>query len=187
MAVQTGRDVMLKFLQKKFVSREDIEDLIETEMEADRAVGVSEELVDIKRKEKDGGPCPLCGKEWKRTDAENRFAKFHYFEPACNCFPHCPYCHRSLHREWFVGGGNPEKCTSCGMIYPPSLDARKGPSSERGKRRKKFCESCGCSGGHLFFCPSLGERRMARYCPECQAVLPMHMKSCGLRAARREP
>tara|TARA_B100001123_G_C15342930_1_gene1035763 strand:+ start:1003 stop:1428 length:426 start_codon:yes stop_codon:yes gene_type:complete len=60
----------------------------------------------------DGGDCPKCGAEWELVQVDNKYARFHYFDPSCSCYPRCPRCDASLAAE-FEQYGFAMKC-GCG-------------------------------------------------------------------------
>lgn len=61
---------------------------------------INNEAADLMALAADGGGCPKCGVECDLIKVENEFADFHYFEPACTCYPHCPNCGESLAVEF---------------------------------------------------------------------------------------
>jgi hypothetical protein len=177
---------MVKWLGGGTVDREGIRAMLAHEIAEDTAAGLPEELITVKGLEADGGKC-FCGREWRKVEVKNKYADFFYFEPTCRCFPRCVFCGRSLHREWVVSGGQVKECTSCGMVYPPSLAL----PAVTGRERKRGRAAVGCPlclsppGYHLFSCPALPERVLRQYCPECRSRLPYHNRGCGI-AAREE-
>jgi len=66
-----------------------------------------------------GGKCPECGKPWKKVEVKNQCADFAYFTPDCKCYPHCPACGVSFHREWAMGIRDFTHCKSCGSTSTP--------------------------------------------------------------------
>lgn len=86
----------------------------------------------------DGGDCLLCKKPWGRFDVDNIFAKFFYYQPACNCYQVCtpgpPWygCGRRMYEEFHGDrvklrmrkNGKQEEvragfvCTHCGSWIP---------------------------------------------------------------------
>lgn len=105
------------------------------EMDTHLPAGMANEFLEAVAREYDGGDCPQCGEAWREVSVANRFARFCYYEPACDCHPRCdgPWaprtkkrgpvklpgerCGESLHREVIVG--NRHTCESCGSDWTP--------------------------------------------------------------------
>jgi hypothetical protein len=79
--------------------------------------GLPKAYLDLIVQEMTGGNCPICGKPWREIPVKNRFADFTYYDPDCICFPRCPRCRTSLHREISAGGivGKLGDCNTCGL------------------------------------------------------------------------
>ena len=63
-------------------------------------------------RERFGHDCIHCKKPWHKIDYSNRFGSISYFQPACTCFPVCPYCFRDLSYEIEMGLPG---CLHCGF------------------------------------------------------------------------
>jgi hypothetical protein len=68
--------------------------------------------------ERQGGACPVCGREYRRVDVANHFARFSYYQPACRCFRVCPRCERYMVAERFLEIAH---CTGCGFGKRPEV------------------------------------------------------------------
>lgn len=73
------------------------------------------------RLEREGGPCPRCGKAWERVEVTVPWGDklTYYFDPACECFPRCPECGVSWHREVAANNTNLDRCSSCNWQRHP--------------------------------------------------------------------
>lgn len=91
----------------------------------------SSELVYLMAMEVEGGECPNCGRPWAMVHVTNKFAEYIYYKPSCKCYPVCPRCKTSMHRE-MVTGVHP-RCLTC--AYDP-----RRPASNRKKKRKSRSE-----------------------------------------------
>lgn len=85
--------------------------------------GLLKEVIDLMVLVADGGPCPLCGKLWKRVEYNNAYAIGFYYEPDCRCWPFCSRCSRTsnghefkhwLYFEYAAGSLIRGKCPECG-------------------------------------------------------------------------
>ena len=76
-----------------------------------------------------GGNCPRCKKAWKKVEVKSECADFTYYEPDCKCYPKCPNCGTSFHREWAMGSRDFGTCTACNWTSHPTYGRK--------------CEKCG--------------------------------------------
>jgi uncharacterized protein with PIN domain len=84
---------------------EDMQAVIHMHREKQQELGwISNSAAKIMSLQADGGDCPKCGSEWELVKVENQFADFHYFDPACKCYPRCPTCDTSLASEFEQDG-----------------------------------------------------------------------------------
>jgi hypothetical protein len=51
--------------------------------------GLPAEVLQAVRLEVKGGPCPLCGTQFKKREVRNPWGHFDFYEPACHCFKKC--------------------------------------------------------------------------------------------------
>ena len=93
----------------------DMQKKIQYQIDLDIAADMPEELIQLETLEKDGGFCLICGKDWQRIEVKNILADFFYYDPECKCYPRCPECKTSLHREAAVMG-TVRKCSTCGHL-----------------------------------------------------------------------
>lgn len=118
-----------------YVTEELVEKGFQRILEGDNSVALAATL------ERRGGPCPLCGKEFKRLTVDNAYGKFTYYQPDCRCYKVCasvrvpggtaPGCGRYLiaEREMMI-----PHCTSCGD-YGDNRSAKRTASGYRTARR----------------------------------------------------
>ena len=59
-------------------------------------------MPNIESMEKEGGPCPQCGKQWRKKGVKNRFVKFDYYEPTCDCNHKCTICGAIVEKEYCI-------------------------------------------------------------------------------------
>ena len=97
-------------------------------------------------KDVNGGECMRCGKQYKRVDVKTAYIEFHYFEPACSCYPLCPWCGRPLHHETETGM---KHCSNCPSAQCPEWTTKtEWDNNEKRKVEKKhrsngLMEMCG--------------------------------------------
>ena len=117
--------------------------------EADEEAEVPELMLQLIELETLGGNCPRCKKPWKKIEVKNECADFTYYSPDCKCYPCCPKCGTSFHREWAMGERDFSKCTSCYWTSHPIFQRKCGkcghwfmtPIDDYGPHMR--CEACG--------------------------------------------
>jgi len=90
----------------------DMQAFLQRKIDHDNEIGMPAKLIVLEQLEKDGGKCPECKKPWNKVEVNNVYADFFYYDPDCNCFPRCPECGTSQHREWAVANAVYE-CSTC--------------------------------------------------------------------------
>ncbi len=90
-----------------------------------------------------GCDCPYCGKPWKKYEPEVKFqndtlvASFHYFLPACDCIPRCPFCNDVMLESVMDAL---EYCTRCDAKIRCSEKMAK--ETRYGRKVEKTIERC---------------------------------------------
>jgi hypothetical protein len=69
--------------------------------------------------ERKGGPCPVCGRDYRKIEVDNKYGKFTFYQPSCMCFKQCGSCGRFLVSERLLDIWH---CTSC---HPEGLEKKK--------------------------------------------------------------
>lgn len=113
-----------------------MQDKLQEQIEDIGNAGLSMTLMNLIELEKSGGVCIKCTKPWKKIEVKNQFADFYYFNPDCKCYPKCPICGHSLHREMTMYAVR--RCQSCGWKKGDTLIEAKHNAETAAKFRNTY-------------------------------------------------
>ncbi len=101
----------------------DLEKYLNTTIETYERFNLPAEFMLVLHLERDGGGCPRCGEPWEKVEFKALWAVAAtaavYYTPDCDCFPRCPECGTSWHREIAAGNERIETCPSCNWKRDP--------------------------------------------------------------------
>ncbi len=109
---------------------------------------IHKDELNLYKKQKIGGKCKECGKDWKLIKYSNTYGEDQYFLPDCDCYPKCEWCGRFMIVEKVHGLPGCMDCnyninTNSWQLMPCIEWVDASAYDERGKKIKGKRKKCG--------------------------------------------